>query len=126
MSRLEQDIAIIATAIPSLRPLWAKKANLKRKTSHHARQLDDMQRLSPARVLRDQQIEDDSVPSRVETRITAQDGTIQREDRNRLPDCAGIMKTSDVSMTTFRESEGEWISENSSSYQAAMSVKDAV
>lgn len=129
MLRLEQNVMIIATAISALRPLWAKSANQNQKTSRKARRADDKQRLNSIYVSTDQQIRADSLPSRLETRITAQGGKNHGDvgsEATSLPDCNGIMKTNDISMKNFRKFEGKWIPEHSSLSDKERIVEDAV
>lgn len=76
-----------------------------------------------------QPMEVDSLPSGLETHISAQKGNCQRDvgsERTFLPDCNGIMKTSDISLTNFREFEGKWIPEHSSLSDRERSAGDVV
>lgn len=76
-----------------------------------------------------QQIEADSLPTRLETCITAQGGNDQEDVGSEVrpsPDCTGIIKTSDISVENFRKLEGKWIPEHSDLSDRERGVEEMV
>lgn len=127
--RLEINFAIIAAALPALRPLWAKSANQTRKKRGQACQPNHKQPPKPPYVKMNQPMEVDSLPSGLETRISAQGGRYHGDvgsETTFLSDCIGIMKTSDISMSNFRKFEGKWVPEQSSLSDRKRSAEDVV
>ena len=77
----------------------------------------------------DQSLEADPLVSRLETRITVQDGRNRRSLESRvgsLSDCTGVMRTTDISLENFRKVEGKWITENSNLSDRERSAEDMV
>lgn len=123
------NVAAIAAAIPALRPLWAKSAYQNQRIRGQVQRSDDKHLLKPTYVIIDQQIRAGPLPSHLETQITVQEGRNQRNVGNgvgSLPDCTGIVKTTDISLENFRNVEGKWISENSGHSDGEGNVEDAV
>lgn len=131
MLRLEKNVAIIAAAMPALRPLWAtKNANQNRKTSGQHHRLDDKQRPNSPYVSVNEQVKIDSLSSCLESRITVQGGR-SREDiiggeASSLADCSGSMKTSDIGMENLPKFEGKWFPEHSGLSDKERNVEDMV
>lgn len=123
-------MAIIAAAIPALRPLWAKRANQIQASSGQVRRPNNKRPQSSTYVMMDPLMEADTPPSRIETRITAQGGKNQGHvggEATSLSDCDKIMKTSYISTENFRRYEGgQWIPEHSSSSNGERRVGDIV
>lgn len=67
--RLEVNVAIIAAAIPALRPLWATTAHQNQQNGGQLQRADSRRRLNSTYVMMMDQ--PDSYPSRLETCITA-------------------------------------------------------
>lgn len=123
------NIATIAAAIPALRPLWARSAYQRQKNRGQVCGPKNSSPLDSTYIILDQQTKADPLPSCLETRITVQEGRDQGNDESQvesLPNCTGIMKTTDVSLESFRKVEGKWISENSSHSDRERSVEDVV
>lgn len=123
------NVALIAAAIPALRPLWAKRTKQNQNKCGEARRADKKPRLNSTYIMMDQQIEVDPPPSQLGTRITAERGKSQGKseiEATCLPDCNGIVKTSDISITHSREVEGKWTLEHSSVSDRERSVEDVV
>lgn len=124
------SVAIIAAAIPALRPLWAESARQNQKNGEKVHRPNQKQRQSSIYVMMDQQMEADSLPSRFDTRITIQEGQNQGDvgsDASSLPDCDRIMKTSQVRVGNFRMCEGgQRNPENSSLSDEERRVEDVV
>lgn len=68
------NVAIITTAIPALRPLWARIIIQNRKNSKPVRRPNDKQRVNSTYVMMDKQKEAALLPSCIEARIAAQGG----------------------------------------------------
>lgn len=120
------NVATVAATLPGLRPLWPNSANQNENNRGQARRPDDKTRLSSSYVLTDLQIEAGPLPSHLESGIATQGGTSQGDAGSEawpMPDCAGIMKTSDVGLENFK---GNWIPERSSLSGRKRSVEDVV
>lgn len=120
MLRLETNVAIIAAAIPALRPLWAKSARRSLKARRQACQPDNNQCLNPTYFVKDPHLGADSSVSHGEARVTAQGGKNQEDagSEGTSPSAStnrpGILTTSDVKVNNFLKVEGKRIPEHSS------------
>lgn len=123
-------VAIIAAAIPALRPLWAESARQNQKNGERVHRPNQKQRQSSIYVMMDQHMEAGSLPSRFETRITIQEGQNQSDvgsEATFLPECNEIMRMSQVSVENFRMCEGgQRNPENSSLSDEERRVEDVV
>lgn len=129
MLRLETNVAIIAAAIPALRPLWVKSARQNKKTKRPVYQPEDKRRLKPSYFAMNRPVEADSLASRLETRVTAQGDSNHGgvgSETTPLPNRTGILQTSDTTPKDTPKVEGKWTPERPSLSDRESSVNDMV
>ena len=122
---MEKNFAIIAAAMPALRPLWATKhVNQNRKIIGQPHWLDDKQRLNSPKVSVNEQVEIDPFSSRLESRLIVQGGRSRGDtiggESSSLNECSEITKTSDISMENLPKVEGKWLPEHPSHSEEEM------